>query len=59
MTLKELQQLARERSVKPGKLGKAELVRTMQRVEGSTPCFETGQLTSCGQDSCLWRGDCC
>ena len=59
MTLKELQQLARERGVKPGRLAKAELVRTMQREEGSTPCFETGQAASCGQDGCLWRGDCC
>jgi hypothetical protein len=58
MTLKEIQQLARQRGTRPGKRGKAELVRTLQRAEGSASCFETGQAASCGQDLCLWRSEC-
>lgn len=58
MTLKEIQQIARLRGVKPGQLGKSELVRTLQQQEGHIPCFATGQAASCGQDGCLWRGAC-
>ncbi len=59
MTLKEIQQIARVRGVKPGKLGKTELVRALQREERCTPCFASEQAASCDQGNCLWRGDCC
>lgn len=58
MTLKEIQQVARERGIRPGRLGKVDLVRKLQQAEGYSPCFETRQAQACGQSACLWRKSC-
>lgn len=58
MTLKEIQTLARDRGLRPVRLGKTELVRLLQQQEDFTPCYQTGQAASCGQGDCLWRSDC-
>jgi hypothetical protein len=58
MKLDEIKEIAKQHSIKLGKLKKAELVRAIQLAEANSPCFETGQADECGQDGCLWRTDC-
>jgi hypothetical protein len=58
MNMDQLKAIARERGIKPGRMKKAELIRTIQQAEANTPCFDTGQADSCGQSACLWREDC-
>jgi hypothetical protein len=58
MNMKEIQHIAKERDLAPGRMTKVELVRTLQREEGNQDCFQTGLACSCGQAACLWREDC-
>ncbi len=58
MRVDEIREIAKKRGLKPGKLKKAELVRTIQNAEGNTACYETGKAGACGQEHCLWREDC-
>lgn len=58
MTLKEIKKLAEDRGIRPGKLKKAELIRTIQLSENNNACYATGQSEVCGQSECLWREDC-
>lgn len=37
---------------------KTDLIQTIQTAEGNCPCFATSLVSSCGQESCCWRGDC-
>ena len=58
MKLEEIKEIAKQHDIKVGKLKKAELVRAIQAAEGNEVCFETGKADQCGQENCLWRGDC-
>lgn len=58
MNLNEIKAIAVQRGIKCGKMSKSELVRAVQRQEGNTECYNTGQANSCGQDQCLWGDDC-
>jgi hypothetical protein len=58
MKLEQIKEMAKQHDIKAGKLKKAELVRAIQSSEGNNACFETGQASECGQEECLWRGDC-
>ena len=58
MTVKEIRSIARKMGVKTGKMKKADLILSIQTAEGNTPCFQTGEANSCGQNNCLWRNDC-
>lgn len=58
MKLDEIKEIAKQHDIKVGKLKKAELVRAIQAAEQNEPCFETGLASGCGQEECLWRGDC-
>lgn len=33
-------------------------VHELQKKENNTPCFNTGEKDSCGQDSCEWQDIC-
>ena len=57
MTVKEIKIIAKKMGIQPGKMKKADLIRTIQVTEGNTPCFKTG-VTDCDQESCCWRSDC-
>lgn len=57
MLMQEIRTIARDRGVKPGKLNKANLIRTIQKEEGNFDCFGTAAM-ACDQDRCLWRSDC-
>lgn len=58
MTVKEIKSIARKMGLEAGKMKKADLILSIQTAEGNTPCFQTGEANSCGQDNCLWRADC-
>ena len=58
MKLEEIKEIAKRYDIKVGKLKKAELVKAIQQAEGNEVCFASGQVSSCGQESCLWREDC-
>lgn len=54
----EIRNIASRRGLAPGRMTKVDLVRTLQREEGHTDCFQTGVAKSCGQGACLWRNAC-
>ena len=58
MKIDDIKVIAQNHDIKPGKMKKADLVRSIQTAEGNSPCFETGQKDRCGQPDCLWRSDC-
>ena len=58
MKLDQIKEIAQQHDIKVGKMKKAELVRAIQQAENNDVCFETGEADNCGQDACLWRGDC-
>ncbi len=58
MKVQEIREIAERMGIKAGKMKKADLIRAIQQAEGNENCFETGRVDTCGQDHCLWRGDC-
>lgn len=59
MKVDDIRTIARDMGIKPGKLNKTQLVRTIQREEGNYECFATStDESSCDQTGCLWREDC-
>ncbi|MDA8431084.1 MAG: Rho termination factor N-terminal domain-containing protein [Geobacteraceae bacterium] len=58
MKLDEIKEIAKQHNIKVGKMKKADLVRAIQQAENNDICFGTGQANTCGQQACLWRGDC-
>lgn len=58
MNMNEVKAVAKDRGVKPGRMKKEELIRTIQQQEGNPQCFNTSFSQDCGQGECLWRGDC-
>lgn len=58
MKLIKIREIAKEHGLKPGRLTKAELIRSIQHAEGNQSCFGTGSSAVCGQIACLWREDC-
>lgn len=58
MNLNQIKEVAKERGVKPGRMKKEELIRAIQSSEENPQCFNTNFSQECGQDGCLWRGDC-
>jgi len=57
MNMNDVKKKATFLGIKPGKMRKADLVRTIQLQEGNNPCFQVG-ITSCDQNDCCWRPDC-
>ena len=58
MKIDEIKAIARQHQIKIGKTKKGDLVRAIQQAEGNSPCFDSKMSKECGQDNCLWRGDC-
>lgn len=58
MKVDKIREIAKRHNIKTGKAKKTELVRTIQNAEGNEQCFNSGKVTLCGQDTCLWREDC-
>jgi hypothetical protein len=58
MNIAQIQAMAKDMGLKPGKLRKMELVRAIQRREGAFDCFATAYDGVCDQVNCIWRQDC-
>lgn len=58
MKIQHILDIARSRGLSPGRSGKIELVREIQRAEGNFDCFATAYDGMCDQYQCLWREDC-
>ncbi|GFO67656.1 hypothetical protein GMLC_12350 [Geomonas limicola] len=58
MKVQEIKEIAQRMGITVRKATKTELVRTIQAQEGNSQCFDTGIARDCGQENCLWRGDC-
>ena len=57
MNIAEIKNRARKLGIIPGKLKKDELILSIQKAEGNTPCFGTG-TEACPYLNCCWRHDC-
>jgi hypothetical protein len=58
MKVSQIQFIARERGIKPGKMKKTDLIRTIQQHEGAFACYATAYKGECDQPVCVWREDC-
>jgi len=58
MNMQSVREIAKQRGVTPRKLGKIELIRTLQLEEGNFDCFAKAYAGYCDQFNCLWREDC-
>ncbi|MDH3947609.1 MAG: SAP domain-containing protein [Gammaproteobacteria bacterium] len=58
MVMQEIRDIARDNGIKPGRMSKIILVRTIQESEGNYVCFATAMSSECEQQGCLWRDDC-
>lgn len=58
MNMQEIKAIAKERGIKSSNLKKRELVQAIQAAEGNEQCFGDGKAAECGQEECLWKGDC-
>jgi hypothetical protein len=58
MVMQEIRDIARDIGIKPGRMSKVILVRTIQENEGNYACFATAMSGECEQGGCLWRDDC-
>jgi len=57
MNVKDIKEMATKMGIKPGKMKKADLIRSIQVTEGNTPCFQA-RSSNCDQTACSWRADC-
>ena len=53
----EVKKKANMTRVKPGKMKKSELIKSIQVAEGNEACFESGNM-QCSQVECCWRSEC-
>jgi hypothetical protein len=58
MKLVEVRDMARGMGIKPGRVSKVDLIRSIQEAELNIPCFGTDRVQYCGEEGCLWRDDC-
>lgn len=58
MKIQELRAVGKARAIKTARMGKADIIRAIQRDEGNFPCFETAVDGNCDQGACAWREDC-
>jgi hypothetical protein len=58
MNMTEIKKIAVGLGIKPGRMKKVDLVRTIQDAEGNPQCFQTERAKQCEETDCLWRSDC-
>ena len=57
MTMTEIRKKAQELGIRPGKMKKAELIRSIQQAESYSPCFGTSD-GQCADTACCFFTDC-
>lgn len=58
MEIQEIRRIAGRYGINPAGMGKADLVRSIQRAEGVNDCFGSAASEECEEEGCLWRDDC-
>jgi hypothetical protein len=58
MNMQQIRAIAVEKGVTRSHRSKRDLVRAIQRQEGSFDCFATDPAGLCDRTDCLWREDC-
>ncbi len=59
MNMNDIRKIARSAGIKPAKLNKTTLIRSIQTEEGNYDCFASvAEGSACDQNECLWRSDC-
>lgn len=58
MDIQEIRKIAKKMGVSTKGMGKAGLIRAIQRAEGIADCFGFAAVEECEEESCLWREDC-
>lgn len=58
MNMLEIRSLAKNLGIKTSRLGKVQLVKTIQQAEGNFDCFSSAVDAICDRGDCLWRSDC-
>ncbi len=58
MKMTDVQDKAKSLGIKPSKMKKADLIKSIQAQEGNISCFQTSARDQCLQESCCWRDDC-
>jgi hypothetical protein len=58
MKISQVQSIAREKGIKPGKMKKTDLIHAIQQQEGAFACYATAYDGECDQPICVWREDC-
>ena len=57
MTMNQIKQKAASVGVQAGRMNKTELIRSIQKAEGYTPCFGTSN-GQCPYTNCCFMADC-
>jgi hypothetical protein len=57
MTMNTIKERAKKMGIDAESMLKKDMIRSIQKKEGNTPCFKT-DLASCDQYECCWRSDC-
>lgn len=58
MKIEKVRKKAKVLGINWGKMKKAELIRTIQKAEGNTPCFGNSNNGNCPYTNCCFREDC-
>lgn len=58
MKMEQVRNIAKSHSINPGRLSKAELIKSIQISEGNFACFATAYDGECDQTNCCWREEC-
>ena len=57
MKMMEIKEKAKLLGLKPGRMKKTDLIRTVQMKEGNFACFASN-IDNCDQTECCWKDDC-
>ncbi|HED35391.1 MAG TPA: SAP domain-containing protein [Gammaproteobacteria bacterium] len=58
MKMQEIRVMAKNFGIKASSMNKAQLIHSIQDVEGNFHCYASARNGECDQASCLWRDDC-
>ncbi|OGR06859.1 MAG: hypothetical protein A2511_17405 [Deltaproteobacteria bacterium RIFOXYD12_FULL_50_9] len=58
MKMNEIKEKAKQMGIKPGKMSKADLIRSIQAQEGNDPCFQTAKENCDQVQCCCWSKEC-
>ncbi|MFO7593743.1 MAG: SAP domain-containing protein [Pseudomonadota bacterium] len=58
MHIQTIRTIAKQHGIKVSRMGKANMIRSIQRSEGNFDCFDSAREGHCDQALCSWRDDC-